>query len=62
MKIIQKSSKPQQDFRFVATSHLCMRVTCTEIKPEIKISFSSFIRSGRVLLQQKFSIRAFLSI
>ena len=43
------------------TFHISMGFNCTEIKTEIGISFSSFIRSGRVLLWWKCSALAFLS-
>lgn len=43
------------------TSQLCMGLTCTDIKKAIWISFSSFTRSGSVLLQQKCPIVALLS-
>ena len=37
------------------TSYFCMGLTCIEIKREIWISFSSFIRSGSVLPKEKCS-------
>ena len=37
------------------TSHLSMGLTCTEIKAEIWISLSSYIWSGSVMPQQKWS-------
>ena len=52
-----KSSKPCLDFRFVI--HLLVLVlTRTEIDTEIQISFSSFLRIGSVLVQQKGSTMA----
>ena len=43
------------------TSHLCMGLTCIEIKTEIWISFSSFLRGGTMLPQQKCLAMAVLS-
>ena len=43
------------------TSDLCIGLTCPEIQTEIWISFSSFIKSNSVLLQEKCSAMALLS-
>ena len=51
-----KSSKLQPDFRFLFASHFCKDFTYKEIKTEIRIGFSNFIKSGSVLPQQKCSV------
>ena len=53
-RVVQKVLNFTETLDFLDTSHLCMDLTSTEIKTEIWISFSSFIRSGSVLPQQKY--------
>ena len=55
-KECSKTSKPHTDFPICHTT-----LTCTEIKTEIWISFSSFIKSGSMLSNQKCSSATFLS-
>lgn len=42
-------------------SHLCLDLTCTEIKTEVWISFSSFITCCSVLSRHKYSVLYLLS-
>ena len=43
------------------TSHVCMDFTCIEIKTELWIIFSSFLKSDSMLPQQKYTVIAHLS-
>ena len=52
-KSVQKVLSFTWSLHLLHTFHLCMDLTCTEIKPEIWISFSRFIRNGSALPQQK---------
>ena len=48
-RIVQKTLSLTQILDLLHSSHVCMSLTCMEIKTEIWIGFSSFIRSGSVL-------------
>ena len=58
--VVQKVLSFIQILALVYTSHLCMAPSCTEIKTEIFINFSSFIMSAKILPQQKCSAIALL--
>ena len=52
-QVIQKVVNFIHKSDWLCTSHICMSLTSREIKTEIWISFSSFIRSFSMLSQQK---------
>ena len=52
---------PHSILHFSHTSPFCMSLTDTKIRTEIWISFSGFIRSGKIFLQQKCLAMALLS-
>ena len=62
MNVVQKVLSLAQILELLHTSSFCMGLTCTEIKTEIWISFSTFIRNGSVLPQQKSSAMFFLQV
>ena len=55
MKVVQNVLSLTQVLDLSRTSYLGIDLTCPDIKPKFWISFSSFIRSGRVLPQKIFS-------
>ena len=61
MQIIQKVLILNKILDLSHTSHLCMGLTSIEIKTDIWIGFTSFIRNGSVLPPQKYSAKALLS-
>ena len=61
MRFVQKVLCLTQILDLLHTYHICMDLTCIEIKTKIWFSFSSFIKSGSVLPQQKYLAMALLS-
>ena len=59
--VVQKSSKPHQDFTFIAYLSPWFEPNLLEIKTEIWISFSSFMKCGSELPQEKSLAVALLS-